>query len=303
MNREEVKHYYTDGTMIDGHHAIRIKSTGQSEIWIDCDEKLLLAIVNALNNQSELEELRKKVEELSGSSAQPMKDFEKEFQYNWTGDNEQFYSVKSWFGKWVHANRDLQVEQLQSELATLKRSPITMLNECFDKILIGDTVEPALVEYGKRLEVELASVKSELEEYKTSCTSLQGCYLEVKSELENLQEDHKILHNNYHVQAEDEIELKANNKILGDNVTCLRKQLLEITDELKDAEVEANQYRALYETTLSDNKRLRDVVESALEQLGFYDDDYAVGEGNIKDTCIELKSAVDKQLIASLETK
>jgi len=45
------------------------------------------------------------------------------------------------------------------------------------------------------------------------------------------------------------------------------------------------------------------VVESALEQLGFYDDDYAVGEGNIKDTCIELKSAVDKQLIASLETK
>lgn len=37
-------------------------------------------------------------------NGQPMKDFEKEFYYNWTGDKEEFHKVKNWFGEWCKEN-------------------------------------------------------------------------------------------------------------------------------------------------------------------------------------------------------
>ena len=42
-------------------------------------------------------------------SLQPMKDFEKEFLYNWTieaikDDKELFYRVKHWIGEWCEKN-------------------------------------------------------------------------------------------------------------------------------------------------------------------------------------------------------
>lgn len=44
-----------------------------------------------------------------GASLQPMKDFEKEFYYNWTieaikDDKELFHKVKHWFGEWCEEN-------------------------------------------------------------------------------------------------------------------------------------------------------------------------------------------------------